>query len=107
MVTGDGLNRILKLLVSEVNKNSCYFETDSCKIRGMNINPMEAAVTAAAGQSKLARALGVSHTAVCKWRKSGHPPATRVIAIERITGVSRHLLRPDVYGPAPVEDHAA
>jgi DNA-binding transcriptional regulator YdaS (Cro superfamily) len=30
-------------------------------------------------------------------------PAERVLEIERLTGVSRHELRPDVFGPAPQE----
>lgn len=30
-------------------------------------------------------------------------PAERVLDLERITGVSRHFLRPDVFGPAPQE----
>jgi DNA-binding transcriptional regulator YdaS (Cro superfamily) len=28
----------------------------------------------------------------------------RVLAIERLTGVSRHQLRPDIYGPATKQD---
>jgi DNA-binding transcriptional regulator YdaS (Cro superfamily) len=33
-------------------------------------------------------------------------PANRVLEIERLTGVSRHELRPDVFGSAPVKRSA-
>ena len=46
------------------------------------------------GLSALARLLGIKHTNFYKW---GTVPATRVLQIERITGVSRHDLRPDLY----------
>jgi DNA-binding transcriptional regulator YdaS (Cro superfamily) len=41
-----------------------------------------------------------------RW-ENGHRqvPAERVLDIERLTGISRHDLRPDVFGPA--EDRAA
>lgn len=52
----------------------------------------------AGGATKLGRALGISHQAILKWPKV---PATRVLEVERLTGVSRHALRPDVFGPLP------
>lgn len=67
----------------------------------MNISSIETAVAKAGNTSILARHLGISHTAVRKWRLMGRPPADRVLAIEAITGVSRYELRPDVFGPAP------
>lgn len=45
-------------------------------------------------QFRIARALGITRGAVAKWRRV---PAERVLAIEAITGISRHLLRPDIY----------
>ena len=45
---------------------------------------------------KVARALGVTHGAISQWR---HVPATRVLAVEKITGIPRHRLRPDLYPP--------
>lgn len=67
----------------------------------MNISPIETAVAKAGNTSALARSLGISHTAVRKWRVLGRPPAERVLEIERVTGISRYELRPDVFGPAP------
>ena len=46
------------------------------------------------GLSELARKLGIRHTAFYRWAEV---PAKRVLKIEKITGVSRHELRPDLY----------
>lgn len=76
---------------------------------GKEITPFEAleqVVIAAGSQPKLARALGVSSTAVWKWLQSSKRlPAEHVLTAERLYGVSRHDLRPDIYPrdypPAP------
>lgn len=57
---------------------------------------MKEAINRADGTSALARALGISQAAVSQWRQV---PVNRVLDVERITGVSRHDLRPDIYGP--------
>ncbi len=49
------------------------------------------------GYAELARKLGVSPQAVSAWRARGRVPAERVLQIEQLTGVSRHMLRPDIY----------
>lgn len=46
--------------------------------------------------TRIAEALGVTPWAVCKWRKV---PAERVLAVERVTGIPRYKLRPDIYPP--------
>lgn len=46
---------------------------------------------------EIAAALGITSQAVTQWRRI---PAERVLDVERITGVPRHELRPDLY---PVE----
>lgn len=65
------------------------------------ITPFEAlklAVDAAGGQSATARICEVTQPAVWKWLQSGKRlPAEHVRAVEAATGVSRHLLRPDIY----------
>ena len=53
----------------------------------------------AGGLKKLARELGIRHQSIYSWRKG--VPASRVLDVERLTGISRHMLRPDIYGPAP------
>lgn len=51
------------------------------------------------GVSQLAKALGITHGAVSQWRRI---PAERALEIERITGIPRSELRPDLY-PEPKE----
>ena len=47
-------------------------------------------------QKGVADLVGVSPQAITKWI-NGRIPAERVLEIERLTGVSRHELRPDLY----------
>lgn len=48
------------------------------------------------GASALARAIGrITPQAISQW---GRVPAERVLDVERVTGVSRHELRPDIFG---------
>ncbi|MCJ2080725.1 Cro/CI family transcriptional regulator [Methylobacterium sp. J-090] len=56
------------------------------------------AIEVSGGATKLARALGITHQAVLKWRRL---PAERVLDVERLSRVSRHDLRPDIYGDSP------
>lgn len=59
---------------------------------------LKASVSSAGSQSALARICGVTQAAVWKWLDGGkHLPAEHVLTVERETGVSRHLLRPDLY----------
>lgn len=46
---------------------------------------------------RLAEQLGIQPESVCVWRRT---PASRVLDVERITGVRRWELRPDLYPPA-------
>lgn len=67
-----------------------------------------AAFRSAGGVSELARRLGISQPSVSNWTRV---PADRVVAVERVTGVSRSQLRPDLYtdseaGAADDVDHA-
>lgn len=61
-------------------------------------------IKAAGGQSELARLLDIKQQSVHEWVTRGRVPAERVLQIERVTGVPRHLIRPDIY---PVSDSAA
>lgn len=60
---------------------------------------LELAIEAAGGISSLAQKLGMNKQAVWEWRRV---PPKRAIAVEAATGgvVSRHRLRPDIFGPA-------
>ena len=55
---------------------------------------IQEAASRVGGVTKLSLALGLSRAAVSAWRRV---PAERVIAVEQITGVSRYVLRPDIY----------
>jgi DNA-binding transcriptional regulator YdaS (Cro superfamily) len=61
---------------------------------------LKRARTAAGGASAVARAIGLTPQAVLQWQVV---PAERVLDVEKLTGVSRYDLRPDVFGPAPQE----
>jgi DNA-binding transcriptional regulator YdaS (Cro superfamily) len=54
------------------------------------------AIKRAGGHRALGRALGISHQAISRWKKV---PSSRVLEIERLSGVPRELLRPDLYPP--------
>ena len=56
--------------------------------REQAIEALRLARDAAGGWTNIARPLGIS-------------PADRVLAVEKATGVSRHKLRPDVFGEMP------
>jgi DNA-binding transcriptional regulator YdaS (Cro superfamily) len=54
------------------------------------------------GQAAMARLLQVSPQAVSQWVKGKRPvPPRLALKIETATGVSRHDLRPDIFGPEP------
>lgn len=63
-------------------------------------SPLQKVFANLGSASELARQLGISPAAVLQWEEV---PLRRVIEVERISGVSRHELRPDFFGPAPVE----
>ncbi len=66
---------------------------------------LELAKTKAGGPSGLADKLGdITPQAISQWKRV---PAERVIDVERVTGISRHRLRPDVFGAAPAKASAA
>jgi DNA-binding transcriptional regulator YdaS (Cro superfamily) len=60
------------------------------------IDIVKEAAEKAGGVVALARSLGVKHTSLHSWTRV---PAERARDIERLTGISRHDLRPDVFGP--------
>lgn len=53
-------------------------------------------MAALGNMSRLAAALSLTRSAVAQWRRV---PVERVLEVERITGIPRHELRPDIYPP--------
>lgn len=70
----------------------------------MSDEALKSAIEIAGGPVKLGKLLNISSQAIAQWRRA---PAARVLEIERNTGVSRYDLRPDIYGPAPIQSRAA
>ncbi len=66
-----------------------------------NKQALKRAIEAAGGLAALAAPLGISAQAVSQWDEV---PPRRVLAVEKVSGVSRHELRPDLY---PVESEEA
>ncbi|MCJ2127993.1 transcriptional regulator [Methylobacterium sp. E-045] len=56
------------------------------------------AIHAAGSARALAKSLGISDQALSQWVRT---PALRVLDVERISKISRHDLRPDIYGATP------
>lgn len=64
--------------------------------------PLAAAVRAAKSQSAFGRVIGKRQSTVFEWLKGNKAlPAEHVLRVEAATGIPRHALRPDIYGPAP------
>lgn len=66
-----------------------------------NLDPsgaLKLAIDKAGSASVLARHLRLTPSAVLQWDVV---PPKRVLEVEAFTGVSRHALRPDIYGIKP------
>lgn len=56
---------------------------------------LDQAIRAAGGITELARRIGISQPSVSNWDRV---PAERVLSVEAATGVTRSVLRPDLFG---------
>ena len=61
-------------------------------------NGLNQAIAKAGSRNRLARLLGVSQQAVAQWTKV---PTHQILNIERIVGIPREDLRPDLYRKKP------
>lgn len=62
---------------------------------------LQKAIATLGGQVKLADAIQTSQQNVSNWLRTGKVAPDKVILIEKVTGVPRHELRPDIY---PLEE---
>lgn len=69
------------------------------ELGSMSTSNIEKAVEKAGGRGAVARELGVTPEAVRQWIINSIP-AKRAIDLERLSGVHRKLLRPDLWGAA-------
>lgn len=65
------------------------------------MDALDRAISIAGGVTALARLVGRTQSAVSNWRLRGQVPPEVCIAIETATdeSVTRHDLRPDIFGP--------
>ena len=69
---------------------------------------VERAISEMGGPTKAATTLGISNpSVVLNWIARGQVPAHRVLDVEKASGISRHALRPDVFGEMPDGEQAA
>lgn len=66
-------------------------------MHSMSMQKIVDIIEAAGGVTKFARQLGVPVATVSSWGLRNQIPVRRVIDVERVTGIPRHQLRPDIY----------
>ena len=70
----------------------------------VELDALREAIEKIGSQSAMARLLQVTQGSVSKWLSRRKPlPGEHVLAVEAATGVSKHRLRPDIYGPDPTD----
>jgi TorA maturation chaperone TorD len=67
---------------------------------GTSKQGLQQAIGAVGGTSELARRIGISQPSISNWSRV---PAARVLSVEAATGISRAILRPDLYREAARE----
>ncbi|MFT8896300.1 MAG: Cro/CI family transcriptional regulator [Acetobacter sp.] len=59
----------------------------------MTNDPLKDVIAKVGGVVELARSLNISSQAVSQWKKV---PLSRIIEVEKITGIDREMLRPEL-----------
>jgi DNA-binding transcriptional regulator YdaS (Cro superfamily) len=65
------------------------------------MDEIKGAIQESGGYAAVARQLGVTRASVWDWVNiTNRVPAERVIPLEQVIGLSRHVIRPDIYPEA-------
>jgi DNA-binding transcriptional regulator YdaS (Cro superfamily) len=62
---------------------------------------LEEVLEAPGETTRIAKELDIAPQAISQWRRKGRVPPNRVLDVERVTGVHRHFLNPDIYPERP------
>lgn len=65
-------------------------------VGGMDV--IQRAADICGNRTRLAELFGVTRSCITQWQRRNRIPASRVIEFEKLTGISRHVLRPDIFG---------
>jgi DNA-binding transcriptional regulator YdaS (Cro superfamily) len=72
------------------------------------LEALNRAIIIAGNQTKLAKLIKKTPGHITVWvNRDKRAPADMAIPIEEVTGVSRHLLRPDIFGAPPESEKPA
>ena len=77
-----------------------------CIMHIQRMHTVEQIIDKAGGLTKVARDLNVPIATVSSWRLRCQIPVRRVLDVERVTGVPRHEIRPDIYPPPQTTEAA-
>ena len=87
------VNNYLRDFPVDTDKRITYSHPMNTKAQKL-ADGLQAAIVAAGTKSRLADGLGIKKQSIQNWSRI---PAERALQIERLTGVSRTILRPDLY----------
>lgn len=86
-------------MLDTLSERKFLFENMRVRVRCTDMDKyLLEALRLAGGSAVIARELGITTQAISQWLR---PPARHVLTIERLSGVSRYRLRPDIYGDEP------
>jgi DNA topoisomerase VI subunit B len=92
----------LEYAISSSAASAANVTTPNCSIAPLSIasEAFRRAKVLAGSAATLAHKLGVTRQALSQWEVV---PMLRVLEVERITGIARHELRPDMHPPLPIQ----
>ncbi len=74
---------------------------EKCDLMSQKDMSIRSIIKKAGGPSRVARLLGIHHSAVIRWE---NVPYERVLPLEAATGIPREELRPDLFKRTPAQE---